>query len=82
MPVESVFPVATAHRPTLASAPVALTVRSTDADDPSVTVTGPVVGVAAGVPVPRKRPPVSSRPDTVTVDPETAVTFPNAVAKF
>ena len=81
-PLGSAFPVATAQVPTLASAPVAVTVRSTDAEDPSVTVTGPVVGVAAGVPDPRNRPPVSSRPETVTVDPDTAVTFPNAVAKF
>jgi hypothetical protein len=80
-PLESAFPVATAQLPTVASAPVAVTVRSTDADEPSVTVTGPAVGVAAGVPDPRNRPPVSSRPDTVTVDPDTAVTFPNAVAK-
>ena len=86
MPVESAFPLATAQRPTSASAPVALTVRNTDADDPSVTVTGPfvgsVVGVAAGLPDPRNRPAVSNRPDTVTVDPATAATFPNAAAKF
>jgi hypothetical protein len=76
-PLESAFPVATAQLPTVASAPVALTARSTDADDPSVTVTGPAVGV----PEPRNLPPVSSRPDTVTVDPDTAVTLPNAEAK-